>query len=146
MHNTIDIRGATEKHFGQKISEINRRLSTYEMLLKEGFLMLPSAPRPKVPIYFLSAKSFRLLRSLRELLLLSHYESCWVLIRASYEANMLAAHLSRNEADALRWLKGEQIPMREIKAKGLVATWDIPLGQHSVTRHIPTSIVCLSNL
>jgi hypothetical protein len=118
------IKIATKKCFGQKISEIDRRLATYEMLLKEGFLMLPSASRPKVPVYLLSAKSFRLLRSLGELLPLGHYESSWVLMRASYEANTLAAHLSRDEADSRRWLNGEQIPMREIRAKRLVATWN----------------------
>ncbi len=124
MPNKRDVRIATKRYFGQRVSEIDRRLATYEMLLKQGFLMLPSAPRPKVPIYLLSAKSFRLLRSLRELLPLGHYDSCWVLIRASYEANMLAAHLSRNEADSRKWLNGKQIGMREIRAKGLVATWD----------------------
>jgi len=124
MLNTKDVKIATKKHFGEKISEIDRRLATYEMLLKEGFLMLPSASRPKVPVYLLSAKSFRLLRSLRELLPLGHYEPCRVLMRASYEANILAAHLSKDEADSRRWLNGEQIPMREIRAKGRVATWD----------------------
>lgn len=120
----VSIKTITNKHFRREISEINRRFATYEMLLKEGFLMLPSAPRPKVPIYLLSAKSFRLLRSIRELLLSGHYESCWVLMRASYEANIVAAHLSKNEGDSRKWLRGKQFSMREIRAKGLVASWD----------------------
>ena len=115
------IKIATEKEFGKEISEIDRRLETYEMLLKEGFLMLPSAPRTKVPIYLLSAKSFRLLRSVGVLLPLGDYESCWILVRASYEANRLGAYLSRSEADAKRWLDGKQIPMRKIRSERRVA-------------------------
>jgi len=75
--------------------------------------MLPSVSRSKAPVYLLSAKSFRLLRSIRVLLLLGYYE-----------ANILGAHLSKNEADSNRWLNGEHIPMREIRAKDLVATWN----------------------
>jgi len=119
-----DIKTATLKNFGREISEIDRRLDTYEMLLKEGFMMLPSAPRSKVPTYLLSAKSFRTLRSVMILLPLGYYESCWILMRSSYEANRLGAHLSRNETSSEKWLNGEQIPMREIRSKGLVATWD----------------------
>lgn len=117
------IESLTQEHFGETISEIDRRLATYEMLLNEGFLMLPSAPRPKVPVYLLSAKAFRSLRSLRVLLPLGHYEACWILIRTSFEATILGAHLSKNEVDSRRWLNGERISMRDVKAKGLVATW-----------------------
>lgn len=115
---------ATQKEFGEKLSEIDRRLVTYEMLLQEGFLMLPSAPRVKVPVYLLSAKSFRLLRSIRRLLPLGYYESSWILMSACYEATRLGAHLSRSEDDAKKWLEGKQVSMRKIRSARLIATWN----------------------
>lgn len=119
-----EIKVATGKCFENRIREIDRRLTTYKMLLKEGLTMISSLSMSKMPTFLLSAKSFRLLRCVKTLIPLGHYESCWVLLRASYEANRLGAHLSRDETDALKWVKGKRIPMRRIKSKGLVATWD----------------------
>jgi len=124
MDEEQEIIAETKKRFGKTISEIDRRLSTFQMLLEAGFSMILKEPRPKVPTYILSAKSFRLIRSARNLLLIGYYESCWVLLRAAYEANILGAHLDRCEADARKWLNGEEISMRRIKNMGLVTTWD----------------------
>lgn len=119
-----EIAAETKKKFGKAISEIDRRLSTFEMLLETGFSMIVNEPRPKIPTYILSAKSFRLIRSARDLLLIGHYESCWVLLRAAYESNILGAHLNRCETDARKWLNGKEISMKRIKNMGLVTTWD----------------------
>jgi len=124
MNEEQEIIAETLSKLRKQILEVDRRLRTFEMLLETGFGMLPGEPRTKVPVYILSAKSFRLLRSTRHLLPLGHYESCWILLRAAYEANILGAHLSRCEADAKKWLNGEEISMRRIRNKGLIATWD----------------------
>lgn len=100
MDEDQEIIAETKSRLRKQILETDRRLRTFEMLLETGFGMIPSEPRPKVPMFILSAKSFRLLRSTRHLLPVGHYESCWVLLRAAYEANILGAHLSRCEADA----------------------------------------------
>ena len=54
------IKIATEKEFGKEISEIDRRLETYEMLLKEGFLMFQERAKKKLKYYV--SKSSSLLR------------------------------------------------------------------------------------
>lgn len=119
-----EIEAAAVKSFEKRIREIDRRLTTYKMLLKEGLTMISSLPMPKMPTFLLSAKSFRLLKCVRTLIPFGYYESCWILLRSSYEANRLGAHLSRDKGDALKWIKGKNIPMRRIKSKGLIATWD----------------------
>jgi hypothetical protein len=119
-----EIISASETSFKKRFFEIDRRLETFKMLLETGLYMIAREGRIRMPVYVLSAKSFRLIRSARQLLPVGQYESCWVLLRAAYESTILGVHLGRCQTDAQKWLEGKEIPMREIRKKGLVKTWD----------------------